>query len=175
MSSDSKPAAEFHEDGSAVATVGPPEPPVARREPLATELHGDRRVDDYAWLRNKESAEVIGYLNAENAYTDAMLAPTLGLQEKIYREMLGRILQTDLSVPYRCGDTDISRGRLRASNTPCIAANVTRRSGRRSIAGFERAGGGAFVSGIGAFEVSDNNPLLAYSTDTTASGSTCCR
>src|SRR5216684_5894194 len=76
-------------------------PPVARREPVEHVLHGDRRVDHYAWLRQKESPEVIGYLNAENAYTDAILKPTEPFQEKLYQEMLGRILQTDLSVPYR--------------------------------------------------------------------------
>src|SRR3981081_2835588 len=76
-------------------------PPVARREPVEHILHGDRRVDHYAWLRHKENREVIAYLEAENAYTDAVLKATEPLQEKLYQEMLGRILQTDLSVPYR--------------------------------------------------------------------------
>ena len=75
-------------------------PPIARREPVEAVIHDDRRVDHYAWLRDKESAEVLEYLAAENAYTDAILEPTLALQEKLYQEMLGRILQTDLSVPY---------------------------------------------------------------------------
>src|SRR5277367_3111117 len=77
-----------------------PEPPVARREPVEHVLHGDRRVDDYAWLRRKEDPEVLAHLNAENAYTDEVLRPTEAFQEKLYQEMLGRILQTDLSVPY---------------------------------------------------------------------------
>src|SRR5258708_16512147 len=76
-------------------------PPVARREPVEHVLHGDRRVDHYAWLRHKENSEVIAYLKAENEYTDAILKPTEPLQEKLYQEMLGRILQTDLSVPYK--------------------------------------------------------------------------
>ena len=76
------------------------QPPVARREPLEHVLHEDRRVDHYAWLRQKENPEVIAYLEAENAYTDAVLKPTESFQEKLYQEMLGRILQTDLSVPY---------------------------------------------------------------------------
>src|SRR5437667_12431524 len=78
-----------------------PKPPVARREPVEYVLHGDRRVDHYAWLRHKENPEVIAYLKAENAYTDAILKPTEAFQEILYQEMLGRILQTDLSVPYR--------------------------------------------------------------------------
>src|SRR5260370_24477828 len=76
-------------------------PPVARREPVEHLLHGDRRVDHYAWLRYKENPEVIAYLKAENAYTDAILKPTETFQEKLNQEMLGRILQTDLSVPYK--------------------------------------------------------------------------
>src|SRR5260370_6150269 len=76
-------------------------PPLARRDPVEHVLHGDRRVDQYAWLRNKESPEVIAYLKAENEYTDAILKPTEPFQEQLYHEMLERILQTDLSVPYR--------------------------------------------------------------------------
>src|SRR6266403_4123422 len=76
-------------------------PPVARREPVEHVLHGDRRVDHYAWPRHKENPEVIDYLKAENAYTDAILKPTEEFQEKLYQEMLGRILQTDLSAPYK--------------------------------------------------------------------------
>ena len=75
--------------------------PLARREPLEHILHGDRRVDHYDWLRHKGSPEVLAYLEAENAYTDAVLRPTADFQEKLYQEMLGRILETDLSVPYR--------------------------------------------------------------------------
>src|SRR5258708_23321005 len=78
-----------------------PKSPAARREPVETVLHGDRRVDHYAWLRQKENPEVIAYLEAENAYTDAILRPTETFQEALYEEMLGRILQTDLTVPYR--------------------------------------------------------------------------
>jgi oligopeptidase B len=173
MSGDSKPVA-FHEDGSAgatggaVATVGPPEAPVARREPVATELHGDRRVDDYAWLRNKESAEVTGHLNAENAYTDTVLAATLGLQEKLYREMLGRILQTDLSVPYRL------RG-YRYFTRTIQGKQYVMHFRQRDVDGAAEellldlnalAEGHSFL-GLDAYEVSDNNELLAYSTDTT--------
>jgi oligopeptidase B len=168
MNSDSKPGAGFHEDGNAVATVGPPEPPVARREAVETELHGDRRVDDYAWLRNKESAEVIGYLNAENAYTDAVLAPTAGLQEKLYREMLGRILQTDLSVPHRL------RG-YRYFTRTIEGKQYVMHFRQRDVEGAAEellldlnvlAEGHSFL-GLDAFEVSDNNDLLAYSTDST--------
>src|SRR6266481_4720367 len=80
---------------------GGPRPPVARRQPAETVTHGNCLIDNYAWLRDKNNPEVIAYLNAENAYTDAVLRDTEPFQEKLYQEMLGRILQTDLSVPYR--------------------------------------------------------------------------
>jgi oligopeptidase B len=63
-------------------------------------IHGDRRVDHYAWMRDKKDPRVIAYLEAENAYADTAMRDTEEFQEKLYQEMLGRILQTDLSVPY---------------------------------------------------------------------------
>lgn len=81
----------------------PLDPPVAERKPVSTTLHGDTRIDDYAWLRNKQDPEVIAYLNAENEYTKAAMAHTDAATEALYEEMLGRIKQTDLSVPYRDG------------------------------------------------------------------------
>ena len=60
-------------------------------------------VDDYAWLREKENPEVTAYLEAENAYAEAVMAPLAGLRDELYREMLSHIKQTDISVPYRDG------------------------------------------------------------------------
>src|SRR6267154_4583808 len=85
-------------------TAGSPpstQPPIAARKPVEHLLHGDLRVDDYGWLREKQSPEVIRHLQAENACTDAALASTNAFQENLYQEMLARIQQTDLSVPYR--------------------------------------------------------------------------
>src|SRR5271169_3770171 len=78
----------------------PVEAPVAVREAVEHVIHGDRRVDHYAWMRNKKDPRVIAYLEAENAYADTEMKATEQFQEKLYQEMLGRILQTDLSVPY---------------------------------------------------------------------------
>ena len=86
------------------AAQSAPAPPVATKIPVASTLHGDRRVDEYAWLRGKDKPEVLSYLQAENAYTTAMMKPTEALQQRLYDEMLGHIKQTDLSVPYRRGD-----------------------------------------------------------------------
>ena len=81
-----------------------PEPPVAERKPHRLSIHGDTRVDEYYWLRNREDPAVIRYLEAENAYTAAMMRHTERLQEQLYCEMVGRIQETDLSVPERIDD-----------------------------------------------------------------------
>src|SRR5271168_1241408 len=103
MNPDAKAAAAAFSDEPPNGTSGASSiaPPLARREPVETVVHGDRRVDHYAWLRQKDNPEVVAYLEAENAYTESVLRPTESFQEALYQEMLGRILQTDLSVPYR--------------------------------------------------------------------------
>jgi oligopeptidase B len=145
-----------------------PQPPIARRQPVEHVIHGDRRVDDYAWLRDKHNPEVIAYLNAENAYTDAILRDTAPFQEKLYQEMLGRILQTDLSVPYRL------RGYLyftRTEEGKQYPIHLRRRDTENAPEELlldlnTLAAGHSFLS-LGAFAVSDDNSLLAYSLDTT--------
>lgn len=67
------------------------------------EVHGERLTDDYFWLRDRDHPSVLRYLNEENEYADAMTAHTEGLRRRLYDEMLGRIRQTDLSVPVRKG------------------------------------------------------------------------
>ena len=66
-------------------------------------LHGERRQDDYDWLRQKDDPEVLAHLRAENAYTDAVMKPTQALQDALYAEMLARIKEDDQTVPYRRG------------------------------------------------------------------------
>ena len=86
-----------------VVTVATPAaaPPAARKATHMQTLHGDQLQDDYFWLRERENPEVKAYLEKENAFTDAFMKPTEGLQKTLYDEMLGRIKETDLSVPYR--------------------------------------------------------------------------
>jgi oligopeptidase B len=144
------------------------EPPVARREPVEHVLHGDRRVDHYAWLRHKENPEVITYLKAENAYTDAVLKPTEPFQEKLYQEMLGRILQTDLSAPYQLRGYHYY---TRTEEGKQYAFHCRRRDTEGAVEELlldlnQLAEGHSFL-GLGSFEVSQDNHLLAYSTDTT--------
>src|SRR5258705_3820117 len=85
-------------------TSGTLKPPVAKKLPKDVTVQGDKRLDDYFWLRDKTNPDVTRYLESENAYTDEYMKPTVPLQDSLYKEMLGRIKQTDLGVPYRLGD-----------------------------------------------------------------------
>ncbi len=78
-------------------------PPVAAVKPQRLEAHGQVRIDEYYWLRERDNPEVIRYLEAENAYTKAVMAHTEALQERLFEEMKGRVRQDDRSVPYRQG------------------------------------------------------------------------
>ena len=143
-------------------------PPAAARKPHTTEIHGLTLEDDYFWLREKSNPDVITYLEAENAYTDEVMKGKKALQETLYKEMLGRIKQTDLSVPYRLGDYIYYTRTEEGKQYPYLC----RRKG--SMEASEQvlldlnalAEGKKFMS-IGAFAVSDNGQMLAYSTDDT--------
>ncbi|MCP4653982.1 MAG: S9 family peptidase [bacterium] len=87
-------------------THTPPDvrPPIAPVDPKVTKIHGDELVDPYHWLRQRDSTEVVAYLEAENQYTEALMGHTAELRRQLYEEILGRIKETDLSVPTRRGD-----------------------------------------------------------------------
>ena len=89
---------------SAAGNGAAPLPPVARVVPRVDTLFGDVRVDNYFWMREKSDPAVLEHLKAENAYTEASLRHLEPLREQLYREILGRVKETDLSVPYRDGD-----------------------------------------------------------------------
>ena len=84
-------------------SMSPPRPPTAARRPKEITVHGDTRVDDYYWLRDKASPEVIRHLEAENNYTRQVMGHTEGLQKRLYDEMVGRIQETDTSAPVTYG------------------------------------------------------------------------
>ncbi len=143
-----------------------PAPPVAKKVPKSTEVNGRTLVDNYYWLRDKKNPEVKAYLEAENAYADAVMKPTEGLQKKLYDEMLSRIKETDVEVPYKEGGyfyylrTEAGKqygircrkkGSMDAPEEILLDVN-------------ELAKGQKFMS-LGAFEVSDDGNLLAYTTD----------
>src|SRR5262249_50514760 len=74
-------------------------PPVAARIPNVLRAHGDERIDDWFWLRERANPDVRAYLEAENAYTAAIMGPTAALQDRIYDEIASRVQQTDSSAP----------------------------------------------------------------------------
>lgn len=149
-------------------------PPVAARRPHPTHLHGQTLEDDYFWLREKESPEVIAHLEAENAYTAARMAGTEALQERLYREMLSHIKETDTSVPYRDGGwfyyTHTREGLQYAIHCR-RRADASRKYDEAApeevlLDVNQLAEGKPFMS-LGAFSVSSDGNLLAYSTDET--------
>jgi oligopeptidase B len=145
-----------------------PRPPVAKRIEHPATLHGDKREDPYFWLREKTNPEVLAYVQAENAYTESMMKATEPFQEQLYKEMLGRIQETDLSVPYRLG------GFLYYSRTEQGKAYPIYCRRMKSIESPEEilidvndlARGEKFMS-VGDREVSDDGKLYAYTTDNT--------
>lgn len=145
-----------------------PVPPVAKKVPKVDELHGDRRVDNYSWLREKTNPEVIAYLESENDYTNAVMKPTEAFQEKLYQEMLGRIKQTDLSVPYRLGGYFYYTRTEEGKQYPIYC----RRKGsleapEQVILDVNQLAEGEKFMSVGQFRVSDDGKLLAFSTDNT--------
>jgi oligopeptidase B len=146
----------------------PAVPPVARRVPRTEVLHGDTRSDDYFWMREKSNPEVAAYLEAENAYADAVLKPTARFQEALYSEMLARIQETDLSVPYREGGYLYYARTEEGKQYPiyCRKKGTLEASEEVLLDMNQLAEGQAFLA-LGAWAMSDDGRYLAYSTDTT--------
>jgi oligopeptidase B len=142
-----------------------PSPPVARRVPKTALVHGETRVDDYFWLRDKQNPEVAAYLEAENAYADAVLAPLAGFQEALYREMLARIKETDVQVPYRRDGWFYYSRTEQGKQYPIYCRKQGLDAPERVTLDLnELAQGDAFMA-LGVYRVSDDGHLLAYSTD----------
>jgi oligopeptidase B len=155
---------------TALAQVGSVavQPPTAKKVPHETTIHGRTLKDDYFWLREKSNPEVIKYLESENAYTDEVMAPTKGLQENLYKEMLGRIKQTDLSVPTRIGEYFYYSRTEEGKQYPYRCRRKGSMNGTEEILlDLNKLAEGHSFLGLGAFNVSDDGNLLAYSTDTT--------
>ena len=155
-----------------------PVPPTARRVPRERTYHGDTVVDEYAWLAGKDDPETTAYLEAENAYTEAMTAGQDGLREAIFGEIKGRTQETDLSVPTRKGGWWYSRivegqqyavhGRCAArpgQTAPPPADEGGPLPGEEILLDCNELAGDAPFFSLGAFSVSPDGRLLAYSMD----------
>jgi oligopeptidase B len=145
-----------------------PPPPVAKRVPKSMQTNGDTRVDNYFWLREKSNSEVMSYLEAENAYTSAYMKPTEAFQQKLYAELLGRIKQTDANVPYHLGDYFYYTRTEEGKQYPifCRKRGSLDAKEELTLDVNELAKGQKFMS-VGAYSVSDDGNLLAYTTDST--------
>ena len=156
-----------------------PATPAAKRTATKRVHHGDAIFDDYEWLASKDDPDTISFLEAENAYTEAMTAGQGDLREAIFAEIKGRTQETDLSVPTRKGDwwyyTRTIEGKqyrlhcrrrvLSADERPPMSPDGSPLEGEEVVLdGNELAGDSAFFS-LGAYDVSPDGTMLAYSTD----------
>ena len=150
------------------ASSSSPKAPMTTKKPKTTNIHGVTLVDDFFWLREKTNPDVMAHLRSEDAYTEEMMKPTTGLQEKLYKEMLSHIKQTDDTVPYRWGNyfyyTRTVEGKQYAIY--CRKKGTLDAPEEIILDQNELAKGQKFMS-IGALSPSDDGNLLAYSTDNT--------
>ena len=151
-------------DGAGAAA---PKPPMAEKKTKTTNIHGETLVDDYFWLREKSNPQVVAYLQAENAHTDAVMKHTEALQEKLYKEMVGHIKETDQSVPYRFGNYFYYTRTEQGKQYPTYCRKATLDGKEEVILDQNELAKGFKFFSIQAFAVSDDGNLLAYSTDTT--------
>ncbi|MEK7832365.1 MAG: oligopeptidase B, partial [Acidobacteriota bacterium] len=147
----------------------PPKPPVAKKVPKTTQIHGYTVTDDYAWLadKTKTDKDVLAYLKAEEDYANAMTAGTKAFRDALYKEMLARIKETDENVPYRYGEYFYYTRTEQGKQYPiyCRKKGSLTAPEEVTIDMNEMAKGHAYFS-IGGYNVSDNGNLLAFSTDT---------
>ncbi|HEX9424448.1 MAG TPA: S9 family peptidase [Pyrinomonadaceae bacterium] len=156
--------------GSAQSNSGAktPVPPMTEKKTKTTKIHDDTMLDDYFWLRDKSNPEVIAHLEAENTYAEAMMKPTAALQDKLYKEMVGHIKETDVSVPYRWGNYFYYTRTEQGKQYPINCRKKGNLDAKEEVVldQNELAKGLKFFN-VGAFVPSDDGTLLAYSTDTT--------
>ncbi len=161
---------------SAAASAGPP---IARRVASERTYHGDTFIDEYSWLGEKKNPETIAFLEAENAYTEAMTAGQRELRERIFEEIKARTQETDLSVPARKGGWWYYSRTVEGKQYPLqcrrpvrpddagppMAADGEPLQGEEVLLDANELAADAPFFALGAFDVSPDGRLLAYSTD----------
>jgi oligopeptidase B len=144
-------------------------PPVAERRAHVDTLDGEVRRDDYFWLKNKQDPAVLGYLAAENAYTATMTAHTAALRDTLYREMLARVKETDLSVPYRRdGYWYYTRTEQGKSYPIFCRRRGTMQAPEEVVLDQNARAAGKKFHALGGMEVSPDGRTLLFLEDTTA-------
>jgi oligopeptidase B len=143
-----------------------PTPPIAKKIHVEKPINGAVLVDDYGWLRERNSPEVHQYLEAENAYAEGSTVDEKPFADKLYQETLSHIKQTDTSVPYRKNGYWYYRRLEEGKQYPVLCRKKATLSAPEEVMldVNEMAKGEKFMS-LGAFEVSDDSNLLAYTTD----------
>jgi oligopeptidase B len=144
-------------------------PPVAPKIPKDVTVHGDTRIDSYFWLRDRANPAVIDYLSAEDRYTAAVMAPTAPLRDELFKEMLGRIKETDSSAPYADGAWLYYYRTLQGKQyrVYCRKPRQGDAGGEQVLVDLNELGKGEKFIGMEAYEVSNDGNLLAYSIDKT--------
>lgn len=142
-------------------------PPVAEKIEKKLTIHEDTRIDNYYWLNERENPKVIEYLNAENEYKEAVLKHTEGLQEQLFNEIVGRIKQTDMSVPYKSEGYFYYTRFVEGTeyNVYCRKKENLEAEEEILLDVNEMAKGHDYYS-VAGLSVSSNNNLIAYGVDT---------
>ena len=143
-------------------------PPIAKKFPKDVTVHGDRRIDDYFWLRDKSNPEVAAYLEAENTYALSVMRGTEHLQESLYNELLGHVKQTDVHVPYREREFFYYARTEAGKQYPILCRkHLSLDSPEQIYLDVNALAEGEEFMAVGALRPSDDGNLLAYSTDNT--------
>ncbi len=143
-----------------------PQPPVAKKEPRETEIHGIVLKDDYFWLRNKHSEDVLEYLQAENEYTVQMVRDTEKLQEQLFGEMKSRIREDDESAPIRYGDYYYYYRQVKGKNYRIHCRKRGSLEAQEEVILDENAlAEDRKYFNIGSLRISNDHTLLAYTAD----------
>ncbi|NBR58365.1 MAG: S9 family peptidase [Opitutaceae bacterium] len=145
-----------------------PRPPVATPQPKNVTVHEDPRVDNYFWLREKENPAVINYLERENAYTEAVLAPAANLRASLYQEMIGRIKEDDSSAPVTWLGYNYYTRTEKNKQYPLYCRRPSSGAATEEILlDLNTLVGTHTYIAVGQFRVSDDGARLAYSIDWT--------
>ncbi|MFZ3324171.1 MAG: S9 family peptidase [Usitatibacter sp.] len=143
-------------------------PPVAAKHPVTSTRFSDKRVDNYAWLREKDNPAVIDYLKAENAYTYAVMKPLEGFRETLYKEMLARIKETDESVPYLNHGYWYYQREVEGLQYPIYCRRkATMEAPEEVILDVNELAKGHKFTSLGLVDVSPDSGKLAYAVDFT--------
>ena len=151
---------------AAINCAKEPVPPVAEKIEKKLTKHGHTRIDNYYWLNERENPKVVDYLTAENEYTDEMMKHTKKFQEKLYEEIIGRIKQTDISVPYKDNGYFYYRNYEEGKEYPIYARKEgTLEADEEIMLDVNQMAEGHDYYHVTGLSVSPNNELLAYGVD----------